>query len=125
MPQIAPIVIGPETYGAPRVLKDSSVLFIQPGVAGAIGDKKLKIGELAFSSTRPRRKATFRFEEPKVVVNAQGIPELLDTQTFEGVYEHGEAITLEEGMAFIAKIVDSLAPDGYVTQVTFNRAGQW
>lgn len=125
MPQIAPITIGSEVYGAPRVLKDSSVLFILPGASGAIEDKKLKIGELAFSSTRPRRKATFRFEEPKVVTNAQGMPELVDTQTFTGEYEHGETTTLAEAEAFCAKIVASLAPAGYTADVVFLRAGQW
>lgn len=125
MPQIAPVTIGSEVYGAPRIIKNGNVLFISAGLEGAVADKKMMIGETAFSSTRPRRTSTIRFEEPKVVVNALGVAEVVDTQVFQGEYSHGELTSSAEAEAFRAKIMSALAEATYATSVVFGRDGQY
>lgn len=125
MPQIAPVTIGSEVYGAPRIIKNGNVLFISPGLEGAVADKKMMIGETAFSSTRPRRTSTIRFEEPKVVVNALGVAEVVDTQVFQGEYSHGELTSSAEAEAFRAKVMSALDTATYATSVVFGRDGQY
>lgn len=127
MPQIAPFSVGSQTFGAPRIVKSGAVLFISPAPSyGAIGDAKVTIGELSFSSTRPRRTAEIRKETPLVVLDsATGKPTVVDNIVTTVTIQHGELASPADLEAERAAIVEMLAAGSYTTQVVYGRDGQY
>lgn len=128
MPQITPITLGTTTFGSPRTVRGgNAVLFVGVDtVNGAIGDKKLYVGEEAFSSTRARRKAFVRIEMPIIAVDSTtGLAKQVDAAEMEITLTHGK--TLSEAQLVIIRDlgIAALADTSYTDEVVFKRQGQW
>lgn len=128
MPQIAPITLGPKTFGSPRSVKSgNAVLFLDlDPINGPIGDGKLYVGEESFSSTRAKRKASIRLEVVKIAVNpATATPQAVDDASMEITLTHGKTFTESDLVALRDLGVAALTNDSYTDQVVFKRAGQY
>lgn len=128
MPQIAPITLGPKTFGSPRSVKNgNAILFLDlDPINGPMGDGKLYVGEESFSSTRAKRKASVRIEVVKVAVNpATATPQAVDDAAVELILTHGKSFTESDLVALRDLIAAALVNDSYTDQVIFKRAGQY
>jgi hypothetical protein len=128
MPQITPITLGTETFGSPRTVRNgNAVLFVGVDtINGAIGDKKLYVGEEAFSSTRARRKAFVRIEMPVIAVDSStGVAKQIDSAEVEITLTHGKSLSEAQLVALRDIAASSLIDASYTDEVVFKRQGQW
>lgn len=128
MPQISPVTLGTVTYGSPRTVRGgNAVLFIGlDTVNGALGDKKLYVGEEAFSSTRARRKAFIRIEMPIVAVDSTtAVAKQIDSAEIEITLTHGKSLSEAQLVELRDIAASALADASYTDEVVFKRQGQW
>lgn len=128
MPQITPITLGDTTFSSPRTVRGgAATCFINlDTVHGAVGDKKLFVGEDPFSSTRARRKAYVRIEMPVVAVDSTtNTAKQTDSAELEITLTHGKGLSEAQLVALRNIAVAALANDSYTDLVLFKRQGQW
>lgn len=128
MPQIAPITLGSTAFSSPRSVRGgAATLFINlDTVHGAVGDKKLYVGEDPFSSTRARRKAYVRIEMPVVAVDSStNTAKQVDSAELEITLTHGKGLSEAQLVALRGIAVAALADESYTDLVLFKRQGQW
>lgn len=128
MPQIAPITLGTTAFSSPRTVRGgAATLFVNlDTVNGAVGDKKLYVGEDPFSSTRSRRKAFVRIEVPVVAVDSStNTAKQIDSAELEITLTHGKSLSEAQLVALRGIAVAALANDSYTDLVLFKRQGQW
>lgn len=128
MPQIAPITLGTTAFSSPRTVRGgAATCFINlDTVNGAVGDKKLFVGEDPFSSTRARRKAYVRIEMPVVAVDSStNTAKQIDSAELEITLTHGKSLSEAQLVALRGIAVAALANESYTDLVLFKRQGQW
>lgn len=128
MPQISPITLGTMSFSSPRTVRGgAATLFLAlDTVNGAIGDKKLYVGEDPFSSTRPRRKASVRIEMPVVAVDSTtGVAKQVDSAEISITLTHGKGLTEAQLVALRDIAAAALVNGSYTDLVLFKREGQY
>lgn len=128
MPQINPVTLSGTTFGAPRTVRGgAAVLFVNVDTThGAVGDKKLYIGEEPFSSTRQRRKAYVRVELPVIAVDSTtNVAKQIDSAEVEITLTHGKGLSEAQLVEARNIATAALANDSYSDLVVFKRQGQW
>lgn len=128
MPQITPITLGDTTFSSPRTVRGgAATCFLNlDTVHGAVGDKKLFVGEDPFSSTRARRKAYVRIEVPVVAVDSTtNTAKQVDSAELEITLTHGKGLSESQLVALRNIAVAAMVNDSYTDLVLFKRQGQW